>query len=170
MELGMQDDPTIRFQPMYEGYDPWFVRLFVLYSLVVLVMTAVRAVNLAWTLRKYRKAHQSDTQLDQSSQDFWDQCRAKTRLFRNLSLLTFLLAMIVLVWTAINILTGMATMKTQSFAPVAADMADALRTFSIGLLVCTTLFCFALFFERLVQRQRLLLGLVGNKPRLPETK
>jgi hypothetical protein len=163
----LQEDQTVSFQPMnHEGRVPWFVSLFVIYLLCVLLMTFIRVVFLMWTLRKRRKAQEREVPLDSSSQGFWEDCQSTVRSIRNFSQLTFLLAALVLFWNATNILAGVSTAKAPSLSYVAADLADALVPFLSGIVLCTALFCSAMFLERLVRRRRLIIDRKAAKSQL----
>ncbi len=52
----MQESAPVGFDPMYEGQLPWSIRLFVMYLIVVLLVSCFRAVRLVWDLRSPRKA------------------------------------------------------------------------------------------------------------------
>jgi len=150
----MQEEQTVSFQPIgYEGHTPWFVNLFVIYLLSVLLMTVVRVVRLLWAFRKHRKVEERETPLESSSQDFWESCNSKIRSIRNFSHLTFLLAVFVLSWNAIDILAGVSTAKAPSVSYFAAESSEALVPFLGGILFSFVLFCCAMFLESLVQRR-----------------
>ena len=150
----MQEEQTVSFQPIgYEGHTPWFVNLFVIYLLYVLLMTVVRVVRLMWTLRKHRMVQENEAPLESSSRGFWETCHSKIQSIRNFSLLTFLLAVLVLSWNATDILAGVSTAKAPSVPYVAAQSAEALVPFVIGVFVSSALFCCAMFLESLVQRR-----------------
>jgi hypothetical protein len=140
----------------YEGPVPWFVSLFVIYLLCVFLIMSVRAVLLMWTLRKHRKAQQRGVPLDSILRAFEETCHSTIRSIRNFSHLTFLLAALVLSWNATNILAGVSTAKAPSLSYVAAQLAEALVPFLLGILLCTALFSCAMFLERLVRRLRLM--------------
>jgi hypothetical protein len=153
-----EGEQTVSFQPIgYEGHVPWFVNLFVIYLLYVLLMTVVRAVRLMWALRKHRKAQEREAPLESSSQSIWEICHSKIRSIRNFSHLTFLLAAVVLSWNVINILAGVSTAKAPSFPYVAAQLAEALVPFLMGIIFCAAQFSCAMFLEHLVRHRRLVL-------------
>ena len=164
----MQEEQTVSFQPIgYDGPNPWYVNLFVIYLLYVLLMTVVRAVRLMWTLRKHRKAQEREAPLESSSQSFWEICYSEIRSIRNFSHLTFLLAALVLSLNAIDILAGVATEKVASFPYVAAGLANALVPFLMGIIICSAQFSCAMFLESRVRRRTLVLDLKASKPRPP---
>src|SRR6266480_2157232 len=57
----MQESAPVGFDPMYEGQLPWSTRLFVMYLIVVLLVSCFRAVRLVWDLRSLRKAGREAT-------------------------------------------------------------------------------------------------------------
>jgi hypothetical protein len=161
----MHEEQTVSFQPIgYEGHIPWFVNLFVIYLLYVLLATVASAVRVMWTLRKDRKAEESEAPVESSSQDRWEVCHSKIRSIRNLSHLTFLLGALVLSWSTINILAGVSTAKAPSFPFVAAELAQALVPFAMGIIFCSGQFCCAMFLENRVRHSRHLLDRKLNKP------
>ena len=164
----MQEDQTVSFQSIcYAGHTPWFVNLFVIYLLFVLLLTVVRAVLLMWDLRKHQKAQERGASVESSSQRFWEICYFKVQSIRNFSHLTFLLAALVLSWDTINILAGAWTTKAPSFPYVAADLANALVPFLMGIIFCVALFSCAMFLESHVRRRRLMLDRKASKPQPP---
>jgi len=162
----MQDEQTVSFQPIgYEGRVPWFVDLFVIYLLCVLLMTVARAVRLMWTLRKHRKAQSREALLESSSESLWENCYSVIRSMRNFSHLTFLLAALVLCWSAINILEGLTIEKVASLPYFAAGLAEALVPFLMGIIISSALFSCAMFLESRVRRRSILLDLKPSKRR-----
>jgi hypothetical protein len=69
--------------------------------------------------------------------------------------MTLLIAVIVLTWTLSDDLTLIYVQKTSGVRAVAGAFADALKTFSLGMIVSTVLFCCGAFCERLIHRHRL---------------
>ena len=158
----MQEEQTVAFEPM-EVYVPWYIGLFRLYLVLVMLLAIFRFVRLLWTLRRKQVTQQTESLLGLSLSEFWERPSIKARSFKTLSLLTFLVAVTVLVWTLSSDLMGVATQKSSSLGAVAGAFADALRTFAVGVIVSTDLFCCAAFCERLIHRQRLWLARTGNK-------
>ena len=152
----MQEEQTVSFDPMYaDGPVPWFERLFMLYLLLVSLTTIIRFLRLAWALKRHRKEQKSASIPGLESQDFWDGCRTRCQSLRNSSILTFLVTTLVTAWSASNIFTQVLNQKTSQFSGAfAGDMAETLATFSIGIIVCTIIFCCAIFLERLILRER----------------
>src|SRR5258708_2583142 len=151
----MQEDQTVSFQPMgHEGSIPWFEKLLVIYLLCVLLMTVVRAVRMMWTLRKHRKAQKREVLPESSSQSFWEACHSTIRSIRDLSLLTFLLAGLVLSWDATEIFDGVANAKAPTLSYIAGDLSRALVPFVMGLGICSAQFGCSMFLDRLIRRRR----------------
>ena len=164
----MQEEQTVSFQPIsYDGPEPWYVNLFLIYLLCVLLVTVGRVVRLMWVLRKHRKAQEREVPLESSSQSFWEICSSEIRSIRNFSRLTFLLATLVLSWHAVDILAGVATEKVASLPYVAGRLADALVPFSMGVIICSVQVSCAMLLESRVRRVRLVLDRKASKPQLP---
>jgi cystathionine beta-lyase family protein involved in aluminum resistance len=83
----------------------------------------------------------------------------KARSLKTLSHLTFLISMIVLLWSLADDLTQVATQKTAGIGAVAGSLAETLRTFSSGIFVSAALLCAAVICERLIRRR--MLGTIG---------
>ena len=163
----LQEEQTVSFQPIsYEGHTPWFVNLFVIYLLYVLVKTIVSAVRLIWIVRKYEKALESHASVELRSQGPWEICHSKIRSIRNFSHLTFLLAALVLSWNAVDILAGVWTAKAPSLPYVAAELAQAIVPFAMGIVFCSGQFCCAMFLESLARRRRHQLDRKANRLQL----
>lgn len=56
----MQEQQTLAFQPNYEGFLPWYSRIFLLYLFIVLIVIVVRVVRYAWCLRRLKKLHRAE--------------------------------------------------------------------------------------------------------------
>src|ERR1035441_10056458 len=76
----MQEEQAVGFQPIYEGYQPWFARLFALYLFVVLVVIVVRLANFVWNLRKLRNLQRHEEPGSSSFNSLWTDCYAKEPL------------------------------------------------------------------------------------------
>lgn len=151
----MQEEQTVSFDPMYvDGPVPWFERLFMLYLLLVSLTAIIRFLRLAWALRRHRKEQKSASFSGLDSQDFWDSCRTRCQSLRNSSILTFLLTTLVTAWSAVNMFTQVTVQKTASLIAIAGATSETLTTFSIGIIVCTMIFCCAIFLERLISSER----------------
>jgi hypothetical protein len=81
----LQEEQTVTFQPMYEVYVPWYVRLFYLYLALTILLALVRSARVVWNLRTQRAA----TQQSENLQDFWDHSQVRARSLKTLSHLTF---------------------------------------------------------------------------------
>ena len=152
----LQDEQTVSFEAMsFEVFHPWYVRLFGLYLFVVIVLAILGMAQLLWSLRKRRIAQQSESSVGLTLSDYWELSYIKVKSFKTLSYLTLLIAVIVLTWNFSDALAQVATQKTSGFGAVAGALGEALKTFSAGIIVSATLFCFAAFCERLIHRHRL---------------
>jgi hypothetical protein len=150
----MQEEQAVTFEPVFDaGYIPWFAKLFALYLLFVLLLSAVRAARIIWVLWKHRKT--SEPLSDASSKGFWELCQARAAGFRKLSYLSLLLNGAVLTWSAADLLANLQTSKTPSLVWAAITMSDPLRLFTMGLFVCAGLYLCSIVFEAAILRQRL---------------
>jgi len=150
----MQEEQAVIFQAM-ENYVPWYVGLFRLYLALVILLAIFRFARLLWILRKKRIDEQAQSSVGVSLSEYWERSYIKASSFKTLSLLTLLVAMTVFVWTVSGDLMQVATQKTSGVGALAGAFADALKTFAVGVIVSTVLFCCAAFCERLIDRHRL---------------
>ena len=162
----MQEEQTVTFQPM-EVYVPWYIGLFRLYLVFVILLAIFRFARLLWTLRRQRIARQTESPAALSLPELWERSYIKARSFKTLAQLTLLIAVTVLAWSLSGDLMQVATQKTSGVGAVAGALADALKTFSAGMIVSTALFSCAVFCERLIHRQRLGLTRKGSKAQPP---
>ncbi len=149
----MQGEQTVTLELFQEPFFPWYTRLFVLYLLIVLLMVVVRTVRVTWFLWKRRKA--SKEYSDPNSQTLWKLNRTRAASFRNLAHLSVLLNTAVLTMSASELMRNLATAKRNSWVAVAVNMADPLKTFTVGLLFCAGLYLCAMILEAAILRQHL---------------
>jgi hypothetical protein len=166
----MQEEQTVPFHPMELHYGPWYIGLFRLYLVIVILLATLRVIRLLWTLRRQRLARQSKSSAALSLPEYWESAYIKARSFKALSQLTLMIAVTVLVWSLSSDLMQVATQKTSGAVAVAGAVADALRTFSAGMIVSTVLFCCAVFCERLIRRYQLGLTRKGSDPGPPSSE
>jgi hypothetical protein len=164
----LQEEQTVAFQPMYDVFVPWYIRLFHLYLALVVLLTVLRSAHLIWTLRTPETAvHRSETFTHVRSQDFWEHSYVKAQSLKTLSHLTFLISITALLWSLADDLTQVATQKTAGIGAIAGALADTLRTFSAGIVISTALFCVAVLCERLIRRRKLGVSRERGKEVLP---
>lgn len=144
----MQESTTFQWDPMYEEHLPWFIRLFVIYLAVVLLMFCFRAIRMLLQLRSLRKAAQEVNACWLA----WDSCHAKAVSLKNWSALTFLLSFLVSAWRMTETLRGIAVEKVTETAFLANTTAEVLMTFCFGMFVCAVLYAFGFFYETLLVR------------------
>jgi hypothetical protein len=146
----MQEEQTVAFQPIYEGYHTWYSNLFFLYLFVTLIVIIVRVVTVGWNLRKLKKTQRVEgTDLSDMNLS-WSRCYAKTHSFRGLAIFTFLLSLLNFTWLSSDILGTVRTAKTPGLAYILQAEADALRTLSVGILLCVVLYLCAVFGEHIL--------------------
>jgi len=146
----MQEEQTVNFQPMYEGFSTWYSNLFFIYLLVVLVVILVRVVTVGWNLRKLRKVQRAEG-VDLSDITLrWSRCYAKAHSFRGLAIFTFLLSLLNFTWLSSDIFGTVRTAKTPGLAYILQAESDALKTFSFGILFCVVLYLCAVFGEHIL--------------------
>jgi hypothetical protein len=150
----LQDDQTVSFQPMYvDGDQPWVTKLFVLYLMIVFVVSLVRVALLAANLRKLRKAkkHPIPTPL---SDALWADCYARARSFKDLSVVTFLLSLLTFAWCTANDFSSIRAVKTPNVAYVLVRTGDGLVALAFGLIICIALYSAAMLSESAIRRRR----------------
>ena len=159
----MQETP-VGWEPMYEDHLPWFTKVFVVYLALVLLVSVFRAISLMWHLRRLRKMEQETaTQLTSDMQFLWGSCTAKTTSIKNLSLLVF-------AWSTTRILLGVTMEKVTGVGFLAGAMAEVFTIFSLGILVCATLYTFAIFYEAMLVRRKMGLDRAKSNSQPPLTE
>jgi hypothetical protein len=149
-------ETTIGWEPMYEGHLPWFTKVFVVYLALVLLLSVARATGLIRRLRALRKLEQeAATELTSKLPLFWESLWAKTASIKSLSMLTLLLSLLVSAWSSTQIMLGITREKSTGVAFLAGSMAEVLTVFSLGVLVCTVLYAFAILFEAVLARRKM---------------
>jgi hypothetical protein len=149
-EIVMQEDQTVAFQPIYEGYLPWYSKLFLIYLFVVLAVILVRIVKFVWNLLRLRKLQRAEGHDSSQIHLLWTKCYAKAHSLRGLAILTFLLSLLDFSWWTSDILRTVRTAKTPGLAYILQAVADALAPFSIGILFCVVLYVCAVFGEQIL--------------------
>jgi len=143
---------------MYDGYSqPLFTRLFVLYLFCVGVLLLVRVVQIVLMMRKARKAQVSADKIGVSYELLYDKIRSKAHSLRGFAVLTFLLSMLDLTWSASDILLGLRTMKAANYTFVLARMGDSLVPVSFGLIICVALYLSDMVCESALKGRQLAL-------------
>jgi hypothetical protein len=141
---------------MYEGHLPWFAKVFVLYLAFVLALSAARAIGLIQRLRALRKLEQEIAiELTSKFPLSWELLYAKTAAIKGLSMLTLLLSLLVFAWRTAQIILGITMEKSTGVAFLAGSMAEVLTVFSLGILVCTVLYTFAIVFDAVLVRRKM---------------
>lgn len=164
-------ETTVGWEPMYEGHLPWFTKVFVVYLALVLLVSVFRAISFMWRLRGLRKMEQETaTQLTSRFQFLWESCYARTASIKNLSVLTFLLSLLVFAWSTTRILLGVTMEKVTGVGFLAGAMAEVLTVFSLGILVCAALYTFAIFYEGVLVRRKIVLDRAKSNRQPPLTE
>jgi glucan phosphoethanolaminetransferase (alkaline phosphatase superfamily) len=149
-------ETTVGWEPMYEGHLPWFTKVFVVYLALVMLLLAARAIGLIRRLRALRKLEQETaTELTSKFPLFWESLYAKTAAIKSLSMLTLLLSLLVFAWSTTQLMLGITMEKSTGVAFLAGTMAEVLTVFSLGILVCTVLYTFAILFEAVLVRRKM---------------
>jgi hypothetical protein len=170
-ETVMQEETIVGWEPMYEGRLPWFTKVFVVYLALVLLVSVFRAVRLMWRLRDLRKMGQeAPGQATSRFQLLWETCYASTASIKNLSALTFLLTLLVSAWSTTRFLQTVSMEKLTGVGLLAGSMAEVLAMFALGILVCTTLYAFAIFYEAALVRRKVGLDSAKSNGQLPPTE
>jgi hypothetical protein len=128
----LQEDQTVSFQPIYEGYQPWFAKLFAFYLFIVLIVLFVRSVKFIWILLKLRKP---DADSESVSNIVWADSSGRTASSGRLACLTVLISVLVLSWWTADVLLGVRAEKTPNLAYILPAIGDALTAFTLGIIV-----------------------------------
>ena len=145
----MQSD-TIQWNPMYEGQVSWSARLFVVYLVVLLLVSGVRGMRMLWQLCRVRRAEEPN-----AFWLAWDSCNAAMVSLKNWSALTFLLSFFVCAWNMADTLRGISMQKVTGTAFLAGSAAELFAVFCFGMFVCVVLYGFTFFYEGLLTRHKL---------------
>lgn len=146
----IQEEQTLAFKPVYEGYVPWFADLFFIYLLVVLVGSAVRAVNFGWSLRKLKRLKRAEGADSSNLHVLWAKCYYKAHSLRGVAIFAFLLSVLEFSWWTADIFKSVRTDESPGLAYILQAVADGLGTFSIGILFCIALYLCAVLGEHLL--------------------
>ena len=150
----MQEEQTIAFQPIYEGYSTWYSNVFFIYLFVIIVVIIVRVVTVGLSLRKLKKMQQTGG-ADLSEIDLhWSRCYAKAHSFRGIAIFTLLLSLLNFTWLTSDILKTVRTAKTPGLSYILQAEADALGAFSVGILCCVVLYLCAVLGERILNARK----------------
>jgi len=128
----MQEESTVTFQPIYEGYQPWFAKLFVLYLFIVLVVLLFRSVKFIWILLKLRKPSQQSEGVFNA---VWAGRSGRVASSKRLAGLTVLLSTVTLSWWTADVLLGVRTEKSPNLAYILPAIGDALAVFTFGIII-----------------------------------
>ena len=124
----MQEEQTVTFQPIYEGYQPWFAKLFAVYVFIVLIVLLIRCAKFIWILLSLRKLNRED---DSAFNKVWTDWSERIVSTRRLAGFTFLMSMLVFSWWTSDVLLGVRAEKTPNLAYILPAIGDALITFTI---------------------------------------
>src|ERR1700690_548498 len=146
----------IGWDPMYERQLPWFTKAFVIYLVVVLVVSVFRVIRLMWRMREFRKIEQGNpNELTSRFQFLWDSCQAKVASVKSLSVLTILFSLLVFSWNTTILLQGITMEKVTGAAFLAGSMAEAFSNLSLGILVGAVLYIFAVCCDDILVRRKM---------------
>lgn len=160
----MQEDQTVNFQPMYDGYSqPWITKLLVLYLLFVLVLFVVRVLEIGLTLRSLRKLQKHPGRDPITPDTLWSNCCMKARSLKSFATLTFLLSLLDFTWSVSDILFNVRTEKTVNAAFILPSMGEALVPLSLGLIFCVALYVTSMVAESALRRSRFAVTVVKSK-------
>jgi hypothetical protein len=151
--MGMQEDQTATFQPIYEGYQPWFAKVYALYLLIVIVVMLFRSARFIWQLRGLRKGNE---QVDPVSNRAWTIASPKATSSKSLATLTFFVSMLNLSWWTADILFAVRTEKAPApnLAYILPEIGDALTAFSLGIIVSIALYGGSMLAQFAMNRRR----------------
>lgn len=144
------------WDPIYEPQLPWFTKAFVIYLVVVLLVSVFRVIRLMWRMREFRKIEQGNpNELTSRFQFLWESCQAKVASVKSLSVLTILFSLLVFSWNTTILLQGITMEKVTGAAFLAGTMAVVFTDFSLGILVCAALYILAIFCDDILVRRKM---------------
>ena len=154
----VQEEQTVTFQPIYEGYQPWFAKLFVFYLFIVLIVSLLRSARFMWILLKLRKRNlQSEVLFDKVGAD----CSGRIVSSKQLAGLTVLVSTLNLSWWTADILLGVRAEKTPNLACILPAIGDALTAFTFGVIVAVATLGGSMWAQFALKRRRT--ALFGQK-------
>jgi hypothetical protein len=141
---------------------PWQSKLFLLYLLIMIVMSILRLGGLIrqlWWPRADSSKHSSAA--GRSGPEFrplgaWDACSYKIEAMKRSVLLTFLLSVLVAADQTRTMLSTFADQKVTGPAAFCGGMTEVLTVFAVGILVCAAIYAVSTFCEGVLARRRML--------------
>ncbi len=154
----LQEEQTVTFQPIYEGYQPWFAKLFVFYLFVVLIVLLLRSARFVWILLKLRKRNErSESLFNKVGGGLFGQNASS----KQLGGLTVLVSILNLSWWTADILLGVRAEKTPTLAYILPAIGDALTAFTLGIIVAVATLGGSMWAQFALNRRRT--ALFGQK-------
>lgn len=154
----MQEDQTVSFQPIYEGYQPWFAKLFVFYLFIVLIVLLFRSVRFIWILLKLRKRNEQSEAVFNA---VWAHCDRRLASSKRLAGLTVLLSILTLSWWTADVLLVVRTAKAPNLAYILPAIGDALTTFTFGIIISVAVLGGSMWAQFILNRR--MAALQGQK-------
>jgi hypothetical protein len=153
MILFQENGDAVGFSPEYITRNPpWQEKLLGFYLLAILIVLFVRAIQLTrclWALRKNGPA----------AQDGWDKVwtlgKLRTRSLMRLAVLTFFLCILEMSLSLTNDAWAVGTQKVVHTSWLLVEVAEDIRVFNAGMVVCVVRYACGFFFESRLDRRRL---------------
>lgn len=162
----MQDEQTVSFQPMDFAYpQPWFTKLFVLYSMFVFVLLLVRAFQIASSLRRLRKLQKQSGSSPIVSDSLLTDCYLKADSFKSFAMLTFLVSLLNFAWYVANVLLALMEEKTSNLQFTFIQIGQALIPLMLGLILCIALYAGGMLSKSALRRRQPVLAFIAKEGR-----
>jgi len=147
----MQEEQTVTFQPIYEGYQPWFAKLYVIYLLIIAVVTLTRCAGFVWCLRKLRK---DNKQAESVFNSMWTDCCARVTSSRELAKFTLLVSLLNFSWWTADIFLAVRTAKAPNLGYILPAIGDALTALALGTMICVALYGGSMWAQSALKRRK----------------
>lgn len=166
-------DQVVEWDPIYGGTGvPWESQLFLLYLAVALVLSIFKSITIIrqlWWFSSNLRASSNQVRAASEPADSTghtvlaaeskfqyeaDTCATKIRSIKHLVPLTILMSLLVLIRSAIRILTGIGAEKRTSLNFLSGVIGEALIPFALALLVCGIILGISNLYEGILARQK----------------
>jgi hypothetical protein len=156
MTLLQEDAQSVGFDPMYvDGPQPWHAKLFGLYIVAVVILLAVRLVQIILNLRKLRKLEKAGGGGAESWQQIWGLTRLQARGLEKFAVLTFFLTGFEVATQVSDAFSYFATTKLPFPKWPFISLSRQIPADGAAILTCALLYVCGFFFESPLERRRL---------------
>jgi hypothetical protein len=147
-------DTQVGFDLMGEYHLPLAHKILILYLLVILILAVITSVRLGWHLCRVRgivrlkSSKASPAELTRNAVlSYLDLAPIRIASLRKASVLTFLLSLLVSVYTAIERLRDLSIERQIGLGILGAEGAELLIPLALGIAVCAFIYTLYWFFD-----------------------